>query len=205
MIVRIFVVEDHHITRQGIREVLENETEILIVGESAEADDALAKIASLRPEIVLLDYKLGHMSGDKLMGIMYQQGFEGRVLILSAYHQEYYVQKSLQAGARGYMVKDESGYLAEAVKTIAKGGLYFSPQIASFVHDWMRRRGPLLTEQEEKVLKQLAQGATDKEIAVELGITEHTVRFHLGQVSQKLDIHGRGKLQAWAWQHGYAG
>lgn len=132
-----------------------------------------------------------------------QGGCQVPILMLSAYSHPAYVQDAVAHGAKGYLLKDEYGYtLVTAVKQVALGGTYFSSAIARLIAGFHSSTWQL-TQQEIRVLRLVATGASNPEIAHIMGIEGRTVRFHLGNLFQKTGVSNRGKLAAWAWREGF--
>lgn len=205
MTISVFVLEDHDVTRKGIRLILEESPAIQVVGEAENVEAGLDLILSLRPDVVVSDFFFSQgKTGADLIFELQQAGYLVPVLILSGYDTPAYVEKAFMAGAKGYMLKDEYGpSLLTAVRQIAEGGSYFSPALDPIMRE-LKEVMAHLTDREWEVVRFVAQGLKNEEMAQILGIEGRTVRAHLEKVFKKLGLSRRGELIAWAWKNGYA-
>jgi DNA-binding NarL/FixJ family response regulator len=204
--IRVLLVDDHPAMRLGLRVLLERAPDIELVGEAEEGAAALSLIESLRPDVIVLDCELPEMEGIEVAGEIRRQELPVRILALSAYDSERYVRGMLDAGAVGYLLKDEApGVIVAAVQAAARGEGYFSPAVATKVTAWARGEKPAgLTEREVEVLRLVAEGLSNKEIAHRLYVVERTVQFHVSNILQKLDAVSRVEAAIWAKEHGIA-
>jgi DNA-binding NarL/FixJ family response regulator len=213
MTLKVLLVEDHAIVRQGIRALLDEEPDIAIVGEAADGNQALALAQSLRPEIVLMDLNLPGLSGIEATRQVLQLLPDIRVLVLSMYDSEEYVFRALRAGASGYVLKQStSTELVMALRAVAAGSTFLSPGISQIlISDFMRRADAqtadddalsILTPREREVLELIARGLTNRQIAERLHISIKTVETHRGNMMQKLDVHDRAELIKFAIDSG---
>jgi DNA-binding NarL/FixJ family response regulator len=204
--IRVLVVDDHMIVRTGIRHVLESEPGFEVVGEAANATDALSLTAELRPDVVVLDISMPDVSGLELAARLRSSGGGARVLILSMHNNAEYVLESVRAGAHGYLLKDTAATeLRTAIRAVCQGESYFSPPVASRLsaavrgeHDSRPAGLAQLTAREREVLHGIAQGRTNKEIATELGISHRTVETHRESLMRKLQIRTVAELTRFA-------
>jgi DNA-binding NarL/FixJ family response regulator len=204
--IRVLVVDDHMIVRTGIRHVLESEPGFEVVGEAANATDALSLTAELRPDVVVLDISMPDVSGLELAARLRSSGGGARVLILSMHNNAEYVLESVRAGAHGYLLKDTAATeLRTAIRAVCQGESYFSPPVASRLsaavrgeHDSQPAGLAQLTAREREVLHGIAQGRTNKEIATELGISHRTVETHRESLMRKLQIRTVAELTRFA-------
>ncbi|HEY0351454.1 MAG TPA: response regulator transcription factor [Gemmatimonadales bacterium] len=200
------MVDDHMIVRTGIRHVLESEPGFEVVGEAANATDALSLTAELRPDVVVLDISMPDVSGLELAARLRSSGGGARVLILSMHNNAEYVLESVRAGAHGYLLKDTAATeLRTAIRAVCQGESYFSPPVASRLsaavrgeHDSQPAGLAQLTAREREVLHGIAQGRTNKEIATELGISHRTVETHRESLMRKLQIRTVAELTRFA-------
>jgi DNA-binding NarL/FixJ family response regulator len=194
------------IVRTGIRHVLESEPGFEVVGEAANATDALSLTAELRPDVVVLDISMPDVSGLELAARLRSSGGGARVLILSMHNNAEYVLESVRAGAHGYLLKDTAATeLRTAIRAVCQGESYFSPPVASRLsaavrgeHDSQPAGLAQLTAREREVLHGIAQGRTNKEIATELGISHRTVETHRESLMRKLQIRTVAELTRFA-------
>ncbi len=202
--IHVLLADDHPVLRVGLRILLEQAPDIAIVGEAGNGAEALAQIEALRPEVVVLDCELPGMAGAAVAAEIQRRGLPTRVLALSAYADEYHVRGMLEAGAVGYLLKEEAPeVIVAAVRAAAQGKGYFSPTVAAQMAAWARGEHPGgLTEREVEVLRLLAQGRSNQEIAQALRISVRTVEFHVGNILKKLGAASRVEAAVWAKEHG---
>jgi len=208
--IRVLLVDDHTLFRQGVRRLLESEPDFEIVGESPDGGDAAQKAAELRPDIVLMDIGMPGLSSFESARQIRRNRPETKVLFLTMYEDEDYLVQCLEVGAAGYVLKDTPApQLVTAVRDVYKGGKYLSSQVlGKLVEDFrarvrdtkMRPRISTLTPREREVLKLLAEGNSVKEIAVLLGLSVKTVEAHKFNLMRKLDIHNKAQLVQYAIQ-----
>lgn len=198
--IRVLVVDDHPLARQGIRQLLDGVADVVVVGEAADGREALDLAQALRPDVVLMDLRMPNMGGSEATRELRDRHPDINVLILTTFAREQDLFEALRAGARGYLLKDASVEdLATAIRTVHEGGSLVEPAMASRLIDRfgeLVQRGQLtehLTEREMEVLAVLATGARNREIADRLSVTEKTVKYHLGQLYAKLDVTGRAE------------
>jgi DNA-binding NarL/FixJ family response regulator len=165
-------------------------------------------VDTLQPDVLLLDMEMPGLSGVEVARELLARGSPVAVLALSAYDDEHYIRELLANGAAGYLTKDEAPEaILEAVHGVARGeGGWFSRRAAARMAAWSRgglAAGPRLTERETEVLRLLARGWANGLIAEELALTERTVRFHLRNIYDKLEVNSRGEAIAWALKEGY--
>lgn len=208
--IRCLLVDDHTLFRQGVRRLLETETDFEVIGESPDAGDALEKARELRPDIVLMDIGMPGLSSFEAARQIRKNRPETKVLFLTMYEDEDYLVQCLEVGAAGYVLKDTPApQLVTAVRDVYKGGKYLSSQVlGKLVEDFrarvrdskMRPRISTLTPREREILKLLAEGNSVKEIAVLLGLSVKTVEAHKFNLMRKLDIHNKAQLVTYAIQ-----
>jgi two-component system, NarL family, response regulator NreC len=204
--IRVLVADDHMIVRTGIRHVLESDTEFEVVGEAANASEAMSLAAKLEPDVVVLDISMPDESGLDVAARISRSSAGPRVLILSMHDNSEYVLESVRAGANGYLLKDTAATeLRNAIRAVCRGESYFSPPVASRLSAAVRadhtHPGPgldQLTGREREVLLGIARGRTNKEIAAELGISHRTVESHRESLMRKLQIRTVAELTRFA-------
>ncbi|MBI4673075.1 MAG: response regulator transcription factor [Chloroflexi bacterium] len=178
-----------------------------IIGETNAGATALALMEREQPEVVLLDCRLPDLSGREIAALAQAHGYTSRLIAYSAREEYDDVMGMLEHGVVGYIVKDESPEnLRQAIATVARGGTWFSQRIAKKLAEWaqaapVQTRG--LTNAEKIVLRYMAAGKSDREIAADLRITPRTVRFHRQNISDKLHLTRREQIMLWALEHGY--
>jgi len=208
--IRCLLVDDHTLFRQGVRRLLESESDFEIVGESPDAGDAVDKARDLRPDVVLMDIGMPGLSSFEATRHIKKNRPETKVLYLTMYEDEDYLLQCLEVGAAGYVLKDTPApQLVSAVRDVYRGGKYLSSQVlGKLVEDFrsrvrdtrMQPRMSTLTPREREILKLLAEGNSVKEIAVLLGLSVKTVEAHKFNLMRKLDIHNKAQLVTYAIQ-----
>jgi DNA-binding NarL/FixJ family response regulator len=193
--IRVVLVDDHRIVRQGLRSILEPDPRFEVVGEAASGADALRVVAEQHPEVVLLDLKLPDLSGIELCQRLVQAHPEIAVLILTAFIDRNLVNACLQAGARGYLLKDaENLQLREQLLTVVQGHAALDPRAADVLAEYVRQHGQppeLLSLREIEILRHIAHGLTNKEIGDQLYLSENTVKGYVKDILAKLGVHNR--------------
>src|SRR6266481_9948 len=208
--IKCLLVDDHTLFRQGVRRLLESESDFEVIGEAPDAGDSVEKARELRPDIVLMDIGMPGLSSFEAARQIRKNRPETKVLFLTMYEDEDYLVQCLEAGASGYVLKDSpSQQLVAAVRDICRGGSYLSPRMLSqLVDDFRSRiksanrlpRFATLTTREREVLKMLAEGNSVKEIACDLNLSVKTVEAHKFNLMRKLDIHNKAQLVQYAIQ-----
>ena len=192
--IRVAVVDDHAVVREGIRRVLEGEEDIVVVGEGRNADEALALVERERPDVLVVDVAMPGRTGIQVAADVRRLDAATRVLVLSMYNQPEYVLESVKSGARGYLLKDSApAELRRAVRAVHEGDTYFPPPVTerlAAAREAPVRASPLdvLTPRERDVLLGVARGETNKQIAARLGISHRTVETHRESLMDKLNI-----------------
>jgi DNA-binding NarL/FixJ family response regulator len=210
--IRVIVADDHAIVRTGIRHVLESEPGFAVVGEAANGAQALELAQALRPDVAVLDISMPGASGLQITQELRRVAPDTRVLILSMHDNTEYVLESVRAGAHGYILKDTAATeLRGAIHAVRRGESYFSPPVArrltAVVRGLTGEEDPLgqLTARERQVLVGVAQGRTNREIALELGISHRTVETHRESLMRKLGIRTVAGLTRIALEAGLIG
>jgi DNA-binding NarL/FixJ family response regulator len=211
--IRILLVDDQRLMREGLRILLELEPDLKVVGEAKDGQTALEAYADLQPDVVLMDVRMPGMDGVEATWRLCDRWPQARVVILTTFDDDEYVFEGLRAGARGYLLKDVSGHdLAEAVRTVAAGGALIEPSIArKVVAEFARVAPPArrpdsgllepLSDREQEILQLLAQGLSNGEIAARLSLAQGTVKNYVTNILQKLGARDRTQaaLRAREW------
>jgi two-component system, NarL family, response regulator NreC len=205
--IRILLVDDHAVVRQGFKMILAEQPDMEIIGEAGNGREALALAESLKPDIVVMDVAMPELNGIEATRRLGESVPHARVVALSMHKDSVYVREILRAGARGYLLKDSvAADLVSAVRSVARGEGYISPQVSNAVLDDYRRHvtNPIdtLTSREREVLQMLAEGKTNKEIAVILNLSVYTVDAHRGRIMEKLNLHSINELVRFAVRNG---
>ncbi|WP_447978655.1 response regulator transcription factor [Candidatus Nitrospira bockiana] len=201
----ILIVDDHEIVRLGLRTMLDLVPGIRVVGEAATGQDALSQTMRLQPDLVLLDIRLPDRSGIDICRDIVATSPQTRVLFLTSFADDETVLSAVVAGAQGYVLKDATNTsLIEAIRTVGGGQSLLDPQVTthtlSFIRDRYNPAGAMptlrLSPQEERVLRLVAEGKTNKEIAADLRLSDKTVKNYLSNIYDKLDVNRRSQATA---------
>lgn len=207
---RVLIADDHTLFRQGMRNLISNESDIEVVGEASTGNEVLQMIDLTRPDLVLMDVSMPGLSSFEATRQLKRLRPETKVLFLTMYDDEDYLLESMQAGGSGYILKDSpTEQLLTGIRDVQNGGSYLSPRmLAQLVDDFRTRirsgvpqpRLATLTPREKEVLKLLAEGNSVKEIATDLNLSVKTVEAHKFNLMRKLDIHNKAQLVQYAIQ-----
>lgn len=201
--IRILLVDDQRLMREGLRMLLELEPDLEVVGEAADGAAALAEYGRLLPDVVLMDIRMPGMDGVEATRRIRARWPDARIIIVTTFDEDAYVFDGLRAGALGYLLKDISGHdLAEAVRTVAAGGALIQPSVAARVVAEFARLAPParpagerlpepLSEREQEILKLVAAGLTNREIADRLALAEGTVKNYVTVILGKIGARDR--------------
>lgn len=206
---RILLVDDHAILREGLRTLLGCYEDMEVVGEAQNGREAVERVRDLQPDIVLMDIAMPEMSGLEATRVIHQNYPQTRVLILTQHEDRQYVLPLLQAGASGYVLKRAAGTdLLNALRTVSRGETFLYPAVTSMLVDEMRRarQGAAppedLTEREREILALIVKGNTNAQIASALSLSIKTVEWHRGNLMSKLGAHNAADLVRLALQCG---
>jgi len=210
--IRLLIADDHLIIRQGLRLILETEDDFEIVAEASDGAEALRLCFEYKPDVVLMDLRMPGMDGLTAIEKLRVQQPEIAVVILTTFNEDELMLRGLQAGARGYLLKDTDRVaLFDTIRAAARGETLLKPEIMSRVLSLaggIRQSGKgsqstiELTEREQEVLKAVARGERSKEVALHLGISERTVKAHLASIYGKLGVDSRAAAISVAMQKG---
>lgn len=210
--VRVLVADDHALMREGIRALLRTTEDIEVVGEAANGEEAIRETRRLDPDIVLMDIAMPGLGGLEATLEIRKENARVKILVLTQYPDREYVARFLKAGVSGYILKKAAGAeLASAIRAAHRGGLVLDPEIARDVvlepgrpSETAETVDPYetLTDREKQVLKLVAEGASNKEVAEALGISVKTAMSHREHLMEKLSVHSRTELVKFALKHG---
>lgn len=209
--IRVLLVDDHTILRDGIRLLLSSQEDIEVVGEAGDGEEAIVKARELKPDVILMDISLPKVNGIEATKMIKAERPEAKILILTMHEDEEYVFPLLAAGASGYILKKTaSSELISALRAVAEGNAFLHPAVAKTVLEKYRQGQPApsaggpdgLTEREVEVLRLVAQGLSNREIADRLFISIKTVQAHRSNIMEKLNLHDRVELAKYALRKG---
>jgi DNA-binding NarL/FixJ family response regulator len=206
-VIRVIVADDHVFYRQGIRSLLETNTEIEVVGEASTGEEALLQIDSVAPDVVLLDIKMPGLNGIETCRIIEREHPKVAVVIVTMFDEDDTVVESIRAGARGYVLKDASvDELTRAIEAAHAGQGVFSPSISRKLVELLEptahdRRPANLTRREVQVLRFISEGSTNDQIAARLDIAAKTVRNMLSLIYTKIGVVDRTQAAIWTRDH----
>ncbi len=202
--IRIMLVDDHEVVRRGLRGFLELQPDIEVVGEAPDGAVAVELAAQVTPDVILMDLLMPNMDGLTAIGAIKQTSPGIEIIAVTSFIEEEKVTAALEAGASGYLLKDaDADEVAAAIRAAHAGEVHLDPAVARLLAQRMRTRkeaAPVepLTPREKEVLAQLGKGASNKEIAYELSITERTARTHVSNILGKLGLASRTQAALWA-------
>jgi DNA-binding NarL/FixJ family response regulator len=209
--IRVVLVDDHALVRQGFRRILEDDPDLQVVGEASNGLDAIGLVKKTDPDVVVMDMAMPEMSGLHATMELMKQRPGTKVLILSMYSDEQYVRNALDAGAKGYILKSAiENDLTRAVKAVAAGEQYLAPELSSVLiraiqtGSFEKAADPYdrLTQREKQVLQLIAHGKSNKEIAVMLDLSVNTVAVHRANLMSALGVHKTAELVLFAVKKG---
>ena len=211
--IRILLVDDHALFREGMRSLLEDQDDIEIVGEAEDGLEAVKLVAELKPTVVLMDINMPVVDGVEATRMIIEENEAVGIIILTMYPQDEYVFQALKAGAKAYLLKDtRSKKLLEAIRTVHDGEAVISAEMTARLLDEFRRlstkkekekpKFQSLTEQERRILTLVAEGASNKDIALDLSLSERTIKNYLSIIFQKLQVNNRTEAAIRAMRDG---
>ena len=210
--VRILLADDHTVVRQGLRKVLEERPDWVVVAEAGNGRDAVKQAEELKPDVAILDVAMPLLNGIEATRQIVKRSPGTRVLVLTMHADEAYVNQILKAGATGYLLKDSADVdLIQAVAAVSQGKSFFSPGVARLMlDDYVRQladkgitdRYESLSEREREIFQLIAEGKANKEIAIILSISPSTVETHRARIMEKLDLHSAAEIVLYAVRRG---
>lgn len=208
--IRVLVIDDHRIVREGIQSLMEDIDDILVIGEARNGREGVDLVDRLNPDVVLMDLMMPEMDGLEATQKIIERHPHIRVLVLTSFITDDKVFPAIKAGAQGYLLKDTGSMeLIDAIRSVHRGETSLGPEIAQKVLSEIRQPIPgerqtpdPLTERELQVLKQVAKGKTNQQIASKLNISMHTVRTHVNHILSKLHLANRVQATLYALREG---
>lgn len=205
--IRVLLADDHSLVRQGFRRILEGQLDIEVVGEASNGRIAVEMVGQFHPDVLVMDVTMPELNGIEATRQVARQFPRTRVVALSMQKDGVYVREMLRAGARGYLLKEctESDLLS-AIREVSVGKAWLSPDVSGAVLEDYRKHVSepidLLSTREREVLQRIAEGKTNKEIAVQFQLSVYTVEAHRGRIMEKLNLHSGNELVRFAIRHG---
>ena len=209
--IKVLLVDDHQIVREGLRALLVNAPDMEVVGEASDGRDAIDLAGKLNPDVVVMDLSLKGLHGEGAIRELRKRNTDARILVLSMYGSPDYVRPAVRAGATGYLVKGSGiSEFVDAIRAVSTGQPFYSPEVRQAAEQAKAdpmpggERSPLdeLTAREREVLQLVALGQTNREIAETLGLSAKTVDGHRTRIMAKLDLHDAASLTRFAIRHG---
>jgi two-component system, NarL family, response regulator len=199
--IRLLIADDHPITREGLALILSNQTDMTVVGQAGDGDEAFELYRKCLPDVSILDLQMPVMNGAQAAQKIIHEFKDAKILILSTYDGDEDVYRAMQAGAKGYLVKDSTrDEVLRAIRAVNNGFRFVSPGVGAKLAD--RMIAPSLTERELQVLRLVAGGKGNKEIAYEMGLSEGTVKSHVNAITSKLGVTSRTEAALVAHKRG---
>jgi len=203
--IRTLIADDHSMVREGLKQLIELEEDIIVVAQASNGNEAIEKIIEYKPDIVLLDINMPEMNGLEVLSYLHKNEIDANVLILTIHDEVEYLYKAVEIGVQGYVLKDsESDVLIKAIRSIYGGDSYIQPNMAAFLFKKMNTeenksaRNSRLTKREVEVLKLITEGLLNKEIAHRLCISEKTVKNHVSNIFKKIKVSDRTQAAVFA-------
>jgi two-component system, NarL family, response regulator LiaR len=209
--IKVLIVDDHQVVRQGLRTFLELNDDILVLGEAADGQEAVEQTARLKPDVVLMDLVMPRLDGITATSMIKSLGGETKVIALTSFTEDDKVFPAIQAGASSYLLKDVSpDALVDAIRAAHRGEARLHPevmrklmtQVAAQPASGNQANGPHLTDREQEVIRLVAQGRNNREIADLLVISEKTAKAHISNILGKLGLDDRTQMAIYAIKHG---
>ncbi|MFC4008492.1 response regulator [Nonomuraea purpurea] len=202
--IRLLIVDDHPVVRDGLSSMFARDPEFEVLGEAADGAEAVRLAQTLRPDVILMDLRMPGMDGVSAIRKLAEQASEARVLVLTTYDTDSHVLPAIEAGATGYLLKDAPrDELLRAVRAASRGEAVLAPSVAALLMSRVRRPAPgPLSPREIEVLQLVAAGATNRDAAAKLFLTEATVKSHLLNIYAKLGVNDRAAAVTEAFNRG---
>lgn len=209
MQVRVVIVDDHVMVREGIKQLLEMDGDIMVVGEASDGEEGLRVMEQTDPDVMLLDVNMPKMNGLEVLQKIKESGIKRNVLILTIHNEVEYLLRAVEIGVSGYVLKDsELAVLRKAIFTVYEGNTYIQPSLVPLLQqnlslndEKVNEEG--LTKREMQVLKLIAEGLYNKEIADRLTISEKTVKNHVSNIFRKIEVSDRTQAAVYAIKNGF--
>lgn len=209
--IKVLIADDHSMVRQGLKQIVELEDDIEVIGQAANGEEAVELAMKLEPDVVLLDINMPNMNGIQALTHLKEKECPAKVIVLTIHAEREYLVKTVQLGAAGYVLKDaDSDVLIKAIRSVNSGQSYIQPNMTTeLIKEFNRvttdeeknKEERLLTKREIEVLELIAEGMLNKEIAAKLYISEKTVKNHVSNIFKKLNVSDRTQAAIYAFKH----
>ena len=209
--IRVLIADDHSMVRQGLKQILELEEDIIVVCQASNGDEAIQYAKQQMPDVILMDINMPYTNGLQAIKELKEQGVPSKIIVLTIHQDREYLFKTLQMGAEGYVLKDaEASVLIEAIRNVYRGQSYIQPNMTKelvrefnrvTLHEKEKRNDNNLTAREIEVLELIAEGMLNKEIAQKLYISEKTVKNHVSNIFKKLNVSDRTQAAIYAFKN----
>lgn len=209
--IRVLIADDHSMFRQGLKQILELEEDIVVVGQASNGDEAVRLSREYKPDVILMDINMPVTNGLQAIQQLRQDSHPFKIIVLTIHQDREYLFKTLQMGSEGYVLKDaEPSVLIEAIRNVSRGQTYIQPNMTKelvkefnrvTLHERDRSDDSSLTAREIEVLELIAEGMINKEIARKLYISEKTVKNHVSNIFKKLNVSDRTQAAIYAFKH----
>lgn len=209
-VITVMVTDDHRMMREGLHQLLEVDGDIKVVAEAADGLECLSLLESSRPDVILLDINMPRLDGMTTLKRIRESFPDQKVILVTIHNEVEYLYRAYNIGVNGYVLKDSGSVaLKKAIRVVNDGGLYIEPVLIPGLKDRLDQKDSpeeeleLLTKREFQILKLVAQGLYNKEIADVLGVTEKTVKNHITSLFKKIDVNDRTQAAVYAIKNGY--
>lgn len=209
--IKVLIADDHSLMRQGLKQILELEEDMEVIGLAIDGEDAVKKSQQLKPHVILMDINMPKMNGIQALRRLKDMGLDSKIIMLTIHEDREYLFETINIGASGYVLKDaESSSLIKAIRDVYGGESYIHPSLAASLVKEFNKKGKLdddefkkerLTRREYEVLGLIAEGKNNKEIADTLFISEKTVKNHVSNIFKKIDVNDRTQAAIYAYKH----
>lgn len=205
MSIKLMIIDDHSMVREGLKQLLELDENLKVISEAADGLEGLRKLETVKPDVLLLDINLPNMNGLEMLKTMREKNMGVKVLILTIHNEVDYLMKAVEIGCNGYVLKDsDSNLLKKAIYSIYEGEDFIQPSLTPALNAGLAGKASMdekvneLTRREIEVLKLIAEGLFNKEIAAKLDISERTVKNHVSNIFKKIDVSDRTQAAVFA-------
>lgn len=208
MQIEVVIVDDHIMFREGIKQLLELDGDIKVVGEAGDGEEGIKVLEEKDPDILLLDINMPRMNGFEVLQKIQEKGIERKVLVLTIHNEIEYLVKAMESGIDGYVLKEsEFVVLKKAIHSVYEGNMFIQPSLLPMLNQYLEQPEEVennsLTRRETEVLRLIAEGLYNKEIADRLSISEKTVKNHVSSIFKKLGVSDRTQAAVYAIKNGY--